>query len=196
MGRIPLFRNVEIPKLKLLTEEKTYEKAIISQQNVVFHQPKPGGKLDESLELGNTTDVVTVNYNMFKEPDKIELLDNKTGKTVGETPAPVSGGGSLDIPRGVKSVRIKVNPANDKSTTSIYDVNLTYSDERVFVEKKTKFLGITIKRTVEMRNADQSNDMIKAKNTDSDKTNDIKDGTRLKEEYDQQHNNSGSNDQN
>ncbi len=184
-GGIRIFKNIQIPKLKLITHEYTLEKTIISTTTVRLKEPSPGGSLDQTVNIGNTTALVTVNFNMFQEADRLRVDNSQTGNNIADT-GPVAGTGAVTIPRGAQNVRIKVDPANPSSTTSVYGVDLQYNDERVFVEKKTKFLGITIKRETSYMSAKESAERIDKRNNDANSNNDIPDGTDIKDTYENQ----------
>ncbi len=122
---------------------------------------------------------------MRVEPDALTIDNASNGNNIVST-GPVSGQGTASIPRGVQSARIRVNPQNPNGT-SVYNVNLQFNDERVFVKKETKFLGITIGRKTAMESAKESARNIQKRNNDASSTNDINDGTQIKDLYEKQH---------
>ncbi len=180
-----IFKNIRerkwnFPQIKLFSKEVEHEMNVICTQTVNLREPTPGGALDVTVNMGNTLTQVTINYDMFTEPDILNVTNNSGNQS---TTGPTSGQGSIQIPFGSTSVRIQVSPVNANSTTSIYSVNMTYTDTRVFTATTRKFLGITYSRKVEMQTAQKSQDMITRRNNNSTDKDDIPSGTNLRNEW-------------
>lgn len=168
---------------KIIKHDVTYQKYSIGTYQEI-HTVSQGQDLNVNFKSA-----IKISWQFAVEPNDIVIKDNKDDQELlNIEDAKFKQGSPFNVPTGTENINVCVSSSSE-SSSDIYVVKAELNDERVFERTVITFLGVQIWDNTKMLSREESQDLIKKRETDDIKDNEIQEGSDYANMYLKKHDN-------